>query len=127
LCSCATKIKQLFYCYPTGNKDFFTFAIPNEKNTFWVFMIVSIRHSVLKGLFEKGTAAGISRELKDFLLLWLSVIHAAKDLRDLSIKNIGILDEGTNSYRLKVHGVGTFSFRFIDGEIRQLDYKQELN
>jgi plasmid maintenance system killer protein len=48
-------------------------------------MIVSIRHSVLKSLFEKGTAAGISRELKDYLLLWLSVIHAAKDLRDLSI------------------------------------------
>ena len=90
-------------------------------------MIVSIRHSVLKSLFEKGTAAGISRELKEFLLLWLSVIHAAKDLRDLSIKNISILDEGTNSYRLRVHGVGIFSFRFIDGEIRQLDYRQELN
>jgi plasmid maintenance system killer protein len=90
-------------------------------------MIVSIRHSILKSLFEKGIAAGISRELKDFLLLWLSVIHAANDLRDLSIKNISILEEGINSYRLKVHGVGTFSFRFIDGEIRQLDYKQELN
>ena len=90
-------------------------------------MIISIRHSVLKGLFEKGTAVGISRELKDFLLLWLSVIHAAKNLRDLSIKNISILDEGANSYRLKVHGVGTFSFRFIDGEIRQLDYRQDLN
>lgn len=90
-------------------------------------MIVSIRHSALKSLFEKGTAAGISRELKEFLLLWLSVIHAAKDVRDLSIKNISILEEGTNSYRLRVYGVGTFSFRFIDGEIRQLDYKQELN
>ena len=85
-------------------------------------MIVSIRHSVLKSLFEKGTAAGTSRELKDFLLLWLSVIHAAKDVRDLSIKNVSILEEGTNSYRLRVHGVGTFTFRFIDGEIRQLDY-----
>ena len=88
-------------------------------------MIVSIRHSVLKSLFEKGTAAGISRELKEFLLLWLSVIHAAKDVGDLSIKNISILEEGTNRYRLRVHGVGTFSF--IDGEIRQLDYKQEIN
>ena len=77
-------------------------------------MIVSIRHSILKNLFEKGTATGISRELKDFLLLWLSVIHAAKDLRDLSIKNISSLEGGTNSYRLRVHGVGTFSFRFID-------------
>ncbi|MEJ1237437.1 hypothetical protein WBG78_04865 [Chryseolinea sp. T2] len=90
-------------------------------------MIVSIRHSVLKSLFEKGTAAGASQELKDFLLLWLSAIHAAKDVRDLSIKNVSILEKGANSYRLKVHGVGTFSFRFIDGEIRQLDYKQELN
>ncbi len=54
-------------------------------------------------------------------------MHAAKDLRDLSIKNISILEEGTNSYRLRIHGVGIFSFRFIDGEIRQLDYKQELN
>lgn len=90
-------------------------------------MIVSIRHSALKGLFEKGTASGVSRELKDYLLLWLSVIHAARDLRDLSIKDISILDKGANSYRLKVHGVGTFSFRFVDGEIRQLDYKQELN
>ena len=90
-------------------------------------MIVSIRHSILKSLFEKGTATGISRELKHFLLVWLSVIHAAKDLRDLSIKNISILEKGVNSYRLKVHGVGTFSFRLVDGEIRQLDYKQELN
>ena len=90
-------------------------------------MIVSIRHNALKSLFEKGTAVGISRQLKDFLLLWLSVIHAAKDLRDLSIKNISILEEGPNSYRLKVDGGGTFSFRFVDGEIRELNYKQELN
>lgn len=89
-------------------------------------MIVSIRHSTLKSLFEKGSATGVSRELKDFLLLWLSVIHAAKDLRDLSIKNISILEEGADNYRLKVHGVGTFSFRFIDGEIRQLDYKDDF-
>ena len=87
-------------------------------------MIASIRHTALKSLFEKGTASGMSRELKDFLLLWLSVIHAAKDLDDVSIKDISILEKGANSYRLKVHGVGTFSFRFIDGEIRQLDYKQ---
>ena len=85
-------------------------------------MIVSIRHSVLKSLFEKGTAAGISRELKEYLLLWLSVIHAAKDLKDLSISQVSILEEDKNSWRLKVHGVGTFSFRFIDGEIRQLNY-----
>ena len=84
-------------------------------------MVVSIRHSVLKSLFEKGTATGISRELKDLLLLWLSVIHAAKDLRDLSIKNISIVEKGVNSYRLKVHGVGTFTFRLVDGEIRRLD------
>jgi plasmid maintenance system killer protein len=88
-------------------------------------MIVSIRHSVLKSLFEKGTAAGISRELKDYLLLWLTVIHAAKDLRDLSISQVSILEEGKSSYRLRVHGLGTFSFRFIDGEIRQLNYKQD--
>jgi plasmid maintenance system killer protein len=88
-------------------------------------MIVSIRHSVLKSLFEKGTAAGISRELKDYLLLWLSVIHAAKDLRDLSISQVSILEEGKNSYRLRVHGVGTFTFRFIDGEIRQLNYHKD--
>jgi plasmid maintenance system killer protein len=92
-------------------------------------MIVSIRHSVLKSLFEKGTAAGISRELKEYLLLWLSVIHAAKDLRDLSISQVSILEEDKNSYRLRIYGVGTFSFRFIDGEIRQLNYhddKQDL-
>jgi plasmid maintenance system killer protein len=88
-------------------------------------MIVSIRHSVLKNLFEKGTAAGISRELKDYLLLWLSVIHAAKDLRDLSISQVSILEEDKNSCRLRVHGVGTFTFRFIDGEIRQLNYHQD--
>jgi plasmid maintenance system killer protein len=88
-------------------------------------MIVSIRHSVLKSLFEKGTAAGISRELKDYLLLWLTVIHAAKDLRDLSISQVSILEEGKSSYRLRVHGLGTFSFRFIDGEIRQLNYNQD--
>lgn len=87
-------------------------------------MIVSIRHSVLKSLFEKGTASGISRELKELLLLWLSVLHAAKDLHDLSVTNISVLEKGTSGYRLMVYGVGTFSFRFVDGEIRQLDYKQ---
>ena len=88
-------------------------------------MIVSIRHSVLKNLFEKGTAFGLSKELKEYLLLWLTVIHAAKDLRDLSISQVSILEEDKNSYRFRVHGVGTFSFRFIDGEIRQLNYKQD--
>ena len=89
-----------------------------------VNMIVSIRHTVLKSLFEKGTAPGLPRELKDSLLLWLSVIHAAKDVSDLSIKNISILEESSTSYRLTVQDVGIFSFRFVDGEIRQLNYKQ---
>lgn len=88
-------------------------------------MIVSIRHTILKSLFEKGTAAGISQELKDFLLLWLSVIHAAKDLRDLSVAHVSVLEEDNDSYRLTVHGAGIFTFRFVDGEIRQLNYKQE--
>ena len=90
-------------------------------------MIVSIRHSVLKSLFEKGTASGISRELKDYLLLWLSVIHSAKDLKDLSIAKVSTLKEESGSYQLHIHGVGTFSFRFVDGEIRQLNYKQDQN
>ena len=89
-------------------------------------MIVSIRHSVLKSLFEKGTAAGIPKELKDYLLLWLSVIHAAKDLRDLSISQVSVLEEDNSNCRLKVHGVGTFTFRFVDGEIRQLSYQDDF-
>jgi len=88
-------------------------------------MIVSVRHRILKSLFEKGTASGISRELKDSLLLWLSVMHAAKDLRDLSIVAVSILEKEHSSYRLRVQGVGMFSFRFMDGEIRQLNYKQD--
>jgi plasmid maintenance system killer protein len=88
-------------------------------------MIVSIRHNVLKSLFEKGTASGISQELKGFLLLWLSVIHAAQDIRDLSIAHVSVLEEDSDSYRLTVHGAGIFTFRFVDGEIRQLNYKQE--
>ena len=113
-------------CNLTGNNNFFLF-LPSltKKNALRFCMIVSIGHSVLKNLFEKGTASGISGELKDFLLLWLSVIHAAKDLNDLSISNVSILEEGKNSCRLTVHGIGTFTFRFIDGEIRQLNYRQE--
>lgn len=88
-------------------------------------MIVSIRHSELKSLFEKGTARGLSRELKDALLLWLSVIHAAKEPRDLSIAQVSVLEESSDSYRLTVHGVGTFSFRFVKGEIRELNYRQD--
>jgi len=88
-------------------------------------MIVSVRHRILKNLFEKGTASGISRELKDSLLLWLSVMHAAKDLRDLSIAAVSILEKEQSSYRLRVQGVGTFSFRFMNGEVRQLNYKQD--
>ncbi|HEY9044393.1 MAG TPA: hypothetical protein VIN08_00785 [Ohtaekwangia sp.] len=88
-------------------------------------MIVSIRHSVLKSLFEKGTATGISRELKDSLLLWLSVIHAASAPRDLSISQVSILESNNDSYRLQVKGIGTFTFRFADGDIYQLNYKQE--
>lgn len=90
-------------------------------------MIVSIRHSVLKSLFEKGTASGISRELKGDLVLWLSVIHAAKEPKDLSIELVSILNADNGSYQLHVHNVGTFSFRFVDGEIRQLNYKQYQN
>jgi len=106
-----------------GNIIFFSF-VAQRKNVD-TCMIVSIRHNVLKSLFERGTAAGISRELKDFLLLWLSVIHAAKDLRDLSIAHVSILEEENDSYRLTVHGAGTFTFRFVDEEIQQLNYQQE--
>ena len=88
-------------------------------------MIVSIRHSVLKSLFEKGTARGLSRELKDYLMLWLSVIHAAKNPGDLSITQVSVLQENGDSCRLTVHGVGTFSFRFVKGEIRELNYRQD--
>lgn len=88
-------------------------------------MIVSIRHSVLKSLFEKGRATGISPELKEYLLLWLSVIHAANDPQDLSIGNVSILEEHKNNYTLIVRGVGTFTFRFIEGEILQLNYRQD--
>ena len=90
-------------------------------------MIVSIRHSTLKSLFEKGAAPGISGELKGSLLLWLSVIHAATDPRDLSINNVSALEEDTAGYRLAIPGIGTFSFRFVDGEIRQLNFKKEPN
>jgi len=92
-----------------------------------VTMIVSIRHSALQDLFEKGAASGMPRELKGYLLLWLSVIHATSDLRDLSISKVSTLsgEKGNNSYRLGVLGLGTFSFRFVDGEIRQLSYKQD--
>jgi len=87
-------------------------------------MIVSVRHRILKSLFRKGTASGISRELKNSLLLWLSVMHAAKDLRDLSIVHISTLEKEKSSYRLHVKDIGTFSFRFADGDIQQLNYKQ---
>lgn len=89
-------------------------------------MIVSVRHRILKSLFEKGTAPGISRELKDSLLLWLSVMHAAKDLHDLSIVHSSRLEKEKSSYRLHVEGIGIFSFRFADGDIQQLNYKQNL-
>lgn len=88
-------------------------------------MIVSITHSTLKNLFEKGTAAGLPKELKDYLLLWLSVIHAAKNVNDLSISDVSILEGDKSGWRLIVQGVGTFTFRFIDGEVRQLNYRQE--
>ena len=88
-------------------------------------MIVSIRHTVLKSLFEKGTASGVSRGLKDVLLLWLSVIHAAKDPGDLAISKVSMLEKDDRGYRLYVNGVGTFSFLFVDGEVRLLNYKQE--
>jgi len=87
-------------------------------------MIVSIRHSVLKRLFEEGKAAGVPRALQEYLLLWLSVIHAAKVPRDLSVAKVSVLEEDKDSYRLTVHGVGTFSFRFVKGEIRELNYRQ---
>jgi plasmid maintenance system killer protein len=106
-----------------GNIIFFTF-VAQRKNVD-TYMIVSIRHNVLKSLFERGTSSGISREMKDFLLLWLSVIHAAKDLRDLSIAHVSILEKENDSYRLTVHGAGNFTFRLVDGEIQQLNYQQE--
>lgn len=88
-------------------------------------MIVSIRHSILKSLFEKGTVAGITRQQKDTLLLWLSAIHAAKDLKDLTIPQVSTIEEQHGSYRLSVYELGIFSFRFADGEMRQLNYHND--
>lgn len=87
-------------------------------------MIVSIRHRILKSLFQKGTASGLSPERKEALLLWLSVMHAAKDVNDLSITKVSKLEKEKNSYRLHVEEAGIFSFRFNNGDIQQLSYKQ---
>ena len=88
-------------------------------------MILSIRHSGLRSLFEKGSAAGIPRELKGFLLLWLSVLNAASDLRDLSISNVSQLEKGRSIVRLHIQEAGMFSFRFVDGDVLLLDYRDE--
>ncbi|RAW02914.1 hypothetical protein [Pseudochryseolinea flava] len=89
-------------------------------------MIASIKHSELKNLFDKGTSRGLSATLKKSLLLWLSIMHAAKDLGDVTISKVSTLEEDGESYRLYVQGLGTFSFQFVDGEIRRLNYRQDL-
>ena len=88
-------------------------------------MIESIRHKGLRELFEKGRSAKIQQDHKKRLQLILTILNAAKEVRDLNFPGSGLhqLKGDLDGYwSLRVSGNWRLVFRFEDGDAIDIDY-----
>jgi len=88
-------------------------------------MIESIRHKGLRELFEKGQSAKIQPEHRKRLKLILTILNAAKEVRDLNFPGSGLhqLKGDLDGYwSLRVSGNWRLVFRFEDGNAMDIDY-----
>ncbi len=88
-------------------------------------MIISIRHKGLRELFEKGKSARIQQDHKKRLQMILTILHAAKELRDTNFPGAGLHQlQGDlhGHWAVRVSGNWRLVFRFEEGDVSDVDY-----
>jgi toxin HigB-1 len=88
-------------------------------------MIQSIKHKGLKLFFEKGNSSKIQPTHKRRLRLILTLLHAAKDIKDMNYpgSNLHRLSgDFKNYWAVNVSGNWRIVFRFEKGEVFDVDY-----
>jgi len=88
-------------------------------------MIRSFKNKGLEALFVKGDSSKVSQAHLKKLSMVLSILHQAKELRDLNFPGGGLHQlkgEYQGFYSLKVSGNWRLVFRFEDGDVLDLNY-----
>ena len=89
-------------------------------------MIVSFRHKGLEDFFYDGTKKGIQPKQANKLADILDVLHAATAIQDINFPGSGLHPlQPKNSHRwsVKVSGNWRVTFRFENGDVYEVDYK----
>ena len=89
-------------------------------------MIKSFKHKGLKIFFESGNSSKINPEHQKRLRLILSILNAAKDIKDINFPGSGLHQlkgELKGYWAVTVSGNWRIIFRFIDSEVSDIDYK----
>ena len=87
-------------------------------------MIISIRHKGLKLLYEKGDPSRLQIQLVRRIENRLTRLDAATELKDLNAPGYGLHQlsgDLKGFWSIKVSGNWRMIFKFIDGEIYDLD------
>ena len=88
-------------------------------------MIQSIRHKGLRELFEIGRSARIKPDHKKRLLMVLTLLNAANEVRDLNFPGSGLHElkgDLKGFWSIKVSGNWRIVFRFENGDAKNIDY-----
>ena len=88
-------------------------------------MIQYIRHKGLRAFFEKGDSSKIQQVHRKRLKMILTILQGASDLNDLNYpgSNLHPLKEELKDFwAISVSGNWRLVFKFIDGDVYDLDY-----
>ena len=89
-------------------------------------MIKSFKHKGLRIFYESGNPSKINPEHQKRIRLILSILNAAKDIKDINFPGSGLHQlkgELKGYWSITVSGNWRIIFRFIDSEISDIDYK----
>lgn len=89
-------------------------------------MIKSFKHKGLKIFFESGNPSKINPEHQKRIRLILSILNAAKDLKDINFPGSGFHQlkcDLKGFWSVTVSGNWRIIFRFNDSEVSNVDYK----
>ena len=89
-------------------------------------MIKKFKHKGLKKLFESGVASGIQPQHANRLIKILSLLETADSIEDMDLPGLNLHElkgQRKVTYAVKVSGNWRVTFKFIDGDIFNVDYE----